>query len=84
MCQNRGLGKIEIFWWNGIYTHAYYTGVGVDIRVDHAVIFGLADTPENILQEGGRPKRGVGDGSHGFAFFYHKGVTGKYQTTFNK
>ena len=49
----------------------------MDIRVDHAVIFGLADSPENLLQEGGRPKHGVEDGSHGFAFFFHKGVIGK-------
>ena len=55
-------------------------GVGVDIRVDNAVMFGLADTAENLLQEGGRAMRGSSQetaGKHGFAFFFQKGHLGK-------
>ena len=54
-------------------------GVGVDIRVDHVVAFGLADTAENLLQEGGRAMRGSHEetaGKHGFAFFFQKGRLG--------
>ena len=43
------------------------------------MIFGLADTPENLLQEGGRPKRGANaniSGGHGYAVFFHKGNLG--------
>ena len=57
-----------------------FVGVGVDIRVDEAVIFGLPETIENLLQEGGRPMRGSDketDGKHGFAFFFHKGQLGE-------
>ena len=57
-----------------------FVGVGVDIRVDHAVIFGLSETAENLLQEGGRPMRGSCQetaGKHGYAFIFHKGVLGK-------
>ena len=57
----------------------FFTGVGVDIRVNHAVIFGLSETAENLLQEGGRPMRGSSietAGQQGFAFFFHKGVLG--------
>ena len=57
-----------------------FTGVGVDIRVDHAIIFGLSETAENLIQEGGRPMRGASQetaGRQGFAFFFHKGVLGK-------
>ena len=57
-----------------------FQGVGVDIRVDEAVIFGLPETIENLLQEGGRPMRGSDketDGKHGFAFFFHKGQLGE-------
>ena len=60
-----------------------YTGVGVDLRVDNAVIFGLPDTAENLLQEGGRPMRGSPletQGKHGFSFFFHKGNLGKIKT----
>ena len=56
-------------------------GVGVDIRVHNAVMFGLAETAENLLQEGGRAMRGSShetDGKHGYAFFFHKGHLGKY------
>ena len=54
-------------------------GVGVDIRVDNAVMFGLADTAENLLQEGGRAMRGSSEetsGKHGFAFFFQRGRLG--------
>ena len=52
--------------------------MGVDIRVDHAIIFGLPDTPEYLLQEGGRPKRGaeVNNRAQGYAFFFHRGQLG--------
>ena len=56
------------------------TGVGVDIKVNNAVIFGLPETAENLLQEGGRPMRGSQQetlGKQGFAFFFHKGSLGK-------
>ena len=33
--------------------------MGVDIRVDEAIVFGLPETIENLLQEGGRPMRGT-------------------------
>ena len=55
-------------------------GVGVDIRVDNAVVFGLADTAENLIQEGGREMRGSCEetsGKHGYAYFFHKGRLGK-------
>ena len=55
-------------------------GVGVDIRVDNAVMFGLAETAENLIQEGGRAMRGSileTSGRHGYAFFFHKGRLGK-------
>ena len=55
-------------------------GVGVDIRVDNAVMFGLAETAENLIQEGGRAMRGSileTSGMHGYAFFFHKGRLGK-------
>ena len=54
-------------------------GVGVDIKVHNAVIFGLSETAENLLQEGGRPMRGSAaetNGKRGLAFFFHKGVLG--------
>ena len=63
----------------------FYTGVGVDLRVDHAVIFGLPETAENLLQEGGRPMRGSDletQGKHGFSFFFHKGNLGKFRPFF--
>ena len=53
--------------------------MGVDIRVDEAIVFGLPETIENLLQEGGRPMRGTDEetnGKHGFAFFFHKGHLG--------
>ena len=52
----------------------------MDIRVDNAIMFGLADTAENLLQEGGRAMRGSHqetEGKHGFAFFFQKGHLGK-------
>ena len=55
-------------------------GVGVDIKIDNAVIFGLPETVENLLQEGGRPMRGSYEetkGKHGYAFFFHKGHLGE-------
>ena len=55
-------------------------GVGVDIRVDNAVMFGLAETAENLIQEGGRAMRGSNQetsGRHGFAFFFQKGHLGR-------
>ena len=48
--------------------------------MNHAVVFGLSETPENILQEGGRPMRGSikeTGGKQGYAFFFHKGALGK-------
>ena len=63
-----------------MYKTICFTGVGVDIRVNHAVIFGLSETAENLLQEGGRPMRGARQetaGQQGFAFFFHKGALGK-------
>ena len=51
----------------------------MDIKVDNAVIFGLPETAENLLQEGGRPMRGSQQetqGKQGFAFFFHKGSLG--------
>ena len=54
-------------------------GVGVDIRVDNAVMFGLSENAENFLQEGGRPMRGSNletKGKQGYAFFFHKGILG--------
>ena len=60
-------------------------GVGVDIRVDNAVMFGLADTAENLLQEGGRAMRGSHEetlGRHGYAFFFQKGHLGRYTLFF--
>ena len=71
------LGKIIIFiiW----ITYESFVGVGVDIKIDNAVIFGLPETVENLLQEGGRPMRGSREeteGKHGYAFFYHKGHLG--------
>ena len=53
--------------------------MGVDIRTDNAIIFGLPETPENFLQEGGRPMRGSNEetkGKQGYAFFFHKGSLG--------
>ena len=55
-------------------------GVGVDLRVDNAVMFGLSETAENLLQEGGRAMRGSSQetaGKHGYAFFFQKGHLGK-------
>ena len=55
-------------------------GVGVDIRVDNAVMFGLANTAENLLQEAGRAMRGSSEeiqGKHGYAFFFQKGQLGE-------
>ena len=52
----------------------------MDIKVDNAVIFGLPETAENLLQEGGRPMRGSlqeTQGKHGLAFFFHKGSLGE-------
>ena len=52
----------------------------MDIKVDAAVIFGLSETAENLLQEGGRPMRGSSQetgGKQGYAFFFHKGNLGK-------
>ena len=53
--------------------------MGVDIKTDNAIIFGLPETPENFLQEGGRPMRGSNEetkGKQGYAFFFHKGSLG--------
>ena len=57
-----------------------FLGVGVDIRVHHAIIFGLSENAESLLQEGGRPMRGgplETQNQHGLAFFFHKGSLGK-------
>ena len=54
-------------------------GVGVDLRVDNAVMFGLAETAENFLQEAGRAMRGSSQenaGKQGYAFFFQKGHLG--------
>ena len=61
-------------------------GVGVDIRVNHAVVFGLSETPESLLQEGGRPMRGSlneTQNKQGFAFFFHKGNLGKSHISYD-
>ena len=53
----------------------------MDIKIDNAVIFGLSETAENLLQEGGRPMRGSyqeTQGKQGFAFFFHKGSLGMF------
>ena len=58
-----------------------YPGVGVDIRVTNSVIFGLATTMEDLLQEGGRVMRGSfheTEGKHGHSFVFHKGAVGTY------
>ena len=52
----------------------------MDIRVGCSVIFGLSDTFEGFLQEGGRSMRGgevETQGKTGFSFFLHKGALGK-------
>ena len=74
------LSETSIYIFQPIQLNHHFQGVGVDLRVDHAVIFGLADTLENLLQEGGRPKRGYhvnASINQGYAFFFHKGVLGK-------
>ena len=41
--------------------------------MNNAVIFGLSETAENLLQEGGRPMRGSRDetaGKQGYAFVF--------------
>ena len=56
-----------------------FVGVGVDIRVHHSVIFGLSETVENFIQEGGRVMRGSATETQaqmGYAFFLHKGSIG--------
>ena len=56
--------------------------MGVDIKINNAVIFGLPETPENFLQEAGRAMRGSSsetNGNRGFAFFFHKGSLGMIQ-----
>ena len=71
------LGKETYF-----FSFGLFTGVGVDIKIDNAVIFGLPETAENLLQEGGRPMRGNSQetqGKHGYAFFYHKGSLGTFK-----
>ena len=55
------------------------SGVGVDIRVGCSVVFGLSETIEGYLQEGGRSMRGANfetEGQTGFSFFLHKGALG--------
>ena len=51
----------------------------MDIRVDSAVIFGLSESIENLVQEGGRVMRGGDEetsGRLGYSFFLHKGALG--------
>ena len=51
----------------------------MDLRVHNSVIFGLSETVENFIQEGGGVMRGSDvetQGSWGFAFFLHKGKLG--------
>ena len=60
--------------------------MGVDIRVTNSVIFGLAASMEDLLQEGGRVMRGSPletGGQHGLSFFFHKGAIGKKKFTFD-
>ena len=55
------------------------SGVGVDIRVHHSLIFGLSANCEDLLQEGGRCMRGGKDEvgvERGYSFFLHKGTLG--------
>ena len=62
-----------------MHTYCFKIGVGVDIRVDNVIAFGLADTAENLLQEGGRAMRGSCEETlekSGYAFFFHKGSLG--------
>ena len=64
---------------NKLITPQYCAGVGVDIKINNVVIFGLPETPENFLQEAGRAMRGSSvetKGKQGFAFFFHKGSLG--------
>jgi hypothetical protein len=56
-----------------------FSGVGVDIRVQNSINFGLAASMEDLLQEGGRVMRGSIQetaGKQGYAFFLHKGALG--------
>ena len=72
-----GISIITMFAYHEIVS---YEGVGVDIKINNAVIFGLSETAENLLQEGGRPMRGSSQetgGKRGYAFFFHKGNLGK-------
>ena len=72
------LGKINSFVIFVTVIHNFQ-GVGVDVRVHHAVIFGLSENAESLLQEGGRPMRGgpiETQNQRGFAFFFHKGNLG--------
>lgn len=56
----------------------------MDIRVANSVVFGLSETIEDLLQEGGRSMRG-GDletqGQRGWTFFLHKGSLGEFNLT---
>ena len=56
-----------------------FLGVGVDIRVHTAVMFGLSENAENFVQEGGRAMRGSDietQGKQGLAFYFQKGSLG--------
>ena len=58
-----------------------FTGVGVDIRVNNSVCFGLAASVEDLVQEGGRAMRGSSEeteGRQGYSFFLHKGALGEF------
>ena len=51
--------------------------------MENSVIFGLSETVEDFLQEGGRAMRGgqiETQGQEGFSFFLHKGALGMHIT----
>ena len=59
----------------------------MDIRVGCSVIFGLSDTFEGFLQEGGRSMRGgevETQGQTGFSFFLRKGALVKERVWKNR
>jgi hypothetical protein len=78
------LGRILYQTWAKDSNNCIWLGVGVDIRVANCVVFGLSETIEDLLQEGGRSMRG-GDletqGERGLTFFLHKGSLGEFNLT---
>ena len=63
-----------------------HTGVGVDIRVHHSLVFGLSANVEDLLQEDGRSMRGSESetlGARGYSFFLHKGSLGNWHEIYS-